>query len=121
MQYFLYNIIPLPISDTKSYNIIFILPSVTYLLLSETRNTYTETKDLTLCRELTTAEIICQLSEPLYSTITRPICETELLSPIESIPKSCDTRIIPSKFEIWHKLNQQINRHNLKLFTSSSD
>ncbi|XP_050294320.1 uncharacterized protein LOC126734662, partial [Anthonomus grandis grandis] len=40
----------------------------------------------------------------LYFTNYHPICETELLSTLYEVPKNCDTRILNSHPEIWHKL-----------------
>ena len=42
----------------------------------------------------------------VYSFISRQICETQLLNKGREIPNSCDVRIIPGTFEIWHKLSQ---------------
>lgn len=104
-RYNLYNLIPLPIlKDT--HTMLFILPSINYLALSDDKNTYTTLKSHTECKTVQKDRLICPLINPIYNVHTRSICETQLLSKINfNFNYSlCDTRISSTDLEIWHKL-----------------
>lgn len=100
-QFFLYKLAPLPIINES--NMLFILPSINFIALSEDKNEYTILKNRDNCKTLQEI-LICPLGEPFYNTHTRPICETQLLFVNTHIPNECDTRILNNKAEIWHKL-----------------
>lgn len=103
-QYYLYNLIPLPVYRQKFQSYLFILPSIKFLVLSENRNVYTTLNSLENCKNIDQSNIICDNNEPLYFTNYRPICETELLSVMSTIPENCDTRTLHTSTEMWHKL-----------------
>lgn len=107
LQFYLYNLIPLPTYHSSTRNFVFILPIIRYLAISDSKTLYTTFKDLNNCKSLNSDTLICENIEPIYSLNSRPICETLLLNTINSIPDSCDTRIIPGTFEIWHKLQNK--------------
>ncbi|XP_072385482.1 uncharacterized protein [Diabrotica undecimpunctata] len=104
--YSLFKLISLPIIHPTLKRLTFILPSVKYLVLSENRNIYVTIDTLEDCYSLDEEKLICKNPDTFRFTHTNPICETELLTSITNIPSSCDTRIIQTEYEIWHKLNK---------------
>lgn len=100
--YNLYNLIPFPVIK-NSLSLFLIIPSINYLAISDDRNTYTTMKKLDVCKIINNF-YLCPPLEPFFNTHTRPICETTLLFNIEKIPETCDTRLISSDLELWHKL-----------------
>ena len=78
-----------------------------YLAISKTKLQYTLFDILNNCKLLKEISYICKSAEPIFSTRTKSICETELLFSIENRPKSCDKRIIQPSTEIWHKLDNK--------------
>lgn len=103
-HFYLYNLVPLPVYHAKLKAFLFILPSNKFLILSENRNLYTTLNSLENCKTLDSSSMICEHNEPLHFTNSRPICETELLSSITDIPENCNTRMLHSRTETWHKL-----------------
>ncbi|XP_044761285.1 uncharacterized protein LOC123318665 [Coccinella septempunctata] len=107
MKYSLYNLVPLPILHSSKESFVFILPAIKFLALSEILNTYTTFNDVNHCKSLDENEIMCIPEEPIYLTQSRKICETQLLTADSTSGKldpSCDTRVLPASYEIWHKL-----------------
>lgn len=98
----LYHLIPLPILKGHG-NMIFILPTVEYLAISEDKSSYVILKSTDLCKPANKF-LICPNPDPYFSSHIRPICETKILFHPTSIPKECDTRITSTPAEIWQKL-----------------
>lgn len=99
----LFKLIPLP-SQIEGNEHIFILPSANYLALSEHRTQYTTLSDLNACTTLSTKTLVCSTIPPIYSTYSKPTCETELVLHPTPIPKSCDIRTIQNIAETWEPL-----------------
>lgn len=105
-EFNLYHLIPLPVSY-ENQNHVFIQPSSTYLAISKNKLHYTLMQEIINCKSLSETSYICENTEPMFSTHTKPICETELLFFEEHIPQSCDKRIVQLSSEIWHKLDNK--------------
>lgn len=98
----LYNLIPLPVMK-ESDTFIIILPTIKYLAVSEDKNTYSTINTLRSCEVVNQNITICA-NQPVYHTHARPICETELLFSNKGFSKMCESRILKTEVEIWHKL-----------------
>lgn len=86
---------------------IIIQPSTKLLAVSKTKLQYIILDELRNCKLATNNMYICKLTEPMYATHVKPICETELLLSRTEIPDSCDTRVTWITNEIWHKLEKK--------------
>lgn len=105
-NFLLYNLIALPILSPNNHYV-FILPNFDYLAVSENRNVYTILKNTDTCISISEFDLICDLREPIFSVKAQTICEIEiLLTNPKQIPIACDTRLMNTQLEIWHKLKR---------------
>lgn len=104
--YTIFKIIPIPTPQFGYFT--FINPSMKYIALDASRNSYypITKEDITECIHTKFEKSICIQTKPIYSTHEgNRICEMQLLNHATALPKNCETRVIePYRFYI--KLSQ---------------
>ncbi|KAL3286664.1 hypothetical protein HHI36_001163 [Cryptolaemus montrouzieri] len=111
-----YKMIALP-TKLSQKSFAFVLPGSDYFAISKDRIHYSLIQSIEHCSKLSTTDFICKLIDPFYSIHTKTCSETELFFAKSKIPPSCETRIVATKSEIWHKLH---NRNNVTLSTPAT-
>lgn len=101
----LYNLISLPIKFQNDTHL-FVLPTSNYLAISKSYIHYITFDNIDNCKTLRYNTYLCKPFNPIYSVQNNPICEIQLIHG-NSLPNSCDTRVMKTKTEIWHKLKNK--------------
>ncbi|XP_045489651.1 uncharacterized protein LOC123690347 [Pieris rapae] len=105
--YNLYKVIPIPVphNPTSPNSFALITATKSFIGISEDKKLYFNFDNIDSCNLIIGHQYICNPLNTL-SVVNYPICETEIITKaIEKLPKSCTTKFIFGKVDIWHKLN----------------
>lgn len=106
-EYNLYHIYTLPtahdIQNPRSFAMIN--PSARFLAITDDKLIYSTMDSISECKRITKDYYLCKLSD-IHSSVSNPICEVIILTKfIETLPESCDYKIMLSDVDVWQKLN----------------
>ncbi|XP_026744653.1 uncharacterized protein LOC113505986 [Trichoplusia ni] len=118
-KFIVYKILPLPIPhDDLSKTFALIIPTNTYIALSDDRLHYVMLDTLDKYKQINHNYSICELTtvySPCFgrhvklwvpaSTLSNPNCESKLLTEVTlSMPPDCNSKILYGEIDIWQKL-----------------
>ncbi|XP_047518339.1 uncharacterized protein LOC125058319 [Pieris napi] len=105
--YNLYKVIPIPVphNPTSPNSFALITATKPFIGISEDKKLYFNFDNVDSCNLIIGHQYICNPLN-ILSVVNYPICETEIITKaVENLPKTCTTRFIFGKIDIWHKLN----------------
>lgn len=115
-EFNLYHNLALPIPhDVGKPNVFsLILPSSSYIAISNDKVSFCNLDSLSKCKTINSEFFLCEVSVVLL-TIGNPTCESDLLTKtISAIPTQCVTKTILGELDIWKPL-----RNNRWIFVQS--
>jgi hypothetical protein len=105
-EYNVYRSIPFPI-QLNSDTLVLISPDVDYLAISADNEKFLTitTENLRKCKTLQTGKL-CNRNEPTHLRLDSQLCEVSLLTSHQTLPNTCNLKVIKSYKPIWHTLSE---------------
>ncbi|XP_060804402.1 uncharacterized protein LOC132902613 [Amyelois transitella] len=96
--------LPVPYDPREPNSFSLISPANKYIAMTKDKAYYCILDDLKPCKLVNPGSYICDIGS-IYSTDVKPICESELLTKINSVkPLQCETKVIIGTLDIWKPL-----------------